>query len=57
MTIKNILIDLDGTLTDPKAGIHRSICYALEKLGHSLADEDDWTSVESLISELIKYSR
>ena len=45
MTIKNILIDLDGTLTDPKAGIHRSIRYALEKLGHPLADEVDldWT--------------
>jgi phosphoglycolate phosphatase len=31
--IKNILFDLDGTLTDPKEGIVNSILYALEKLG------------------------
>lgn len=45
MTIKNILIDLDGTLTDPKAGIHRSIRFALEKLGQPLANDIDldWT--------------
>ena len=45
MAIRNILIDLDGTLTDPKAGIHRSIRYTLEKLGQPLADEVDldWT--------------
>ena len=33
MTIKNVLFDLDGTLTDPKEGITRSIKYALDKLG------------------------
>jgi len=33
MAIKNILFDLDGTLTDPKEGITRSIKYALDKLG------------------------
>ncbi|MFH1992255.1 MAG: HAD hydrolase-like protein [Pseudomonadota bacterium] len=33
MKIENILFDLDGTLTDPKVGITRSIQYALEKLG------------------------
>ncbi|MFL5025249.1 MAG: HAD family hydrolase, partial [Microvirga sp.] len=27
------LFDLDGTLTNPKAGITRSIQYALERLG------------------------
>ncbi|ENU34758.1 hypothetical protein F989_00240 [Acinetobacter parvus NIPH 1103] len=45
MAIRNILIDLDGTLTDPKEGIHRSIRYALKKLGQLLADEVDldWT--------------
>ena len=45
MTIRNILIDLDGTLTDPKEGIHRSIRFALEKLGYPIADEVDldWT--------------
>ena len=31
--IENILFDLDGTLTDPKEGITRSIKYALDKLG------------------------
>ncbi|WHP05343.1 MULTISPECIES: HAD-IA family hydrolase [Acinetobacter] len=56
MTIKNILIDLDGTLTDPKAGIHRSIRYALEKLGHPLADEVDldWTIGPPLKASLAK---
>lgn len=32
-TIKNILFDLDGTLTDPKEGIVNSILFALNKLG------------------------
>jgi phosphoglycolate phosphatase len=32
MTIKNILFDLDGTLTDSKEGIIKSIQYALEKV-------------------------
>ena len=45
MTIKNILIDLDGTLTDPKTGIHGSIRFAMEKMGQPLASEADldWT--------------
>ncbi|MCR4584196.1 MAG: HAD hydrolase-like protein [Lachnospiraceae bacterium] len=30
---KYILFDLDGTLTDPKEGICRSVQYALEKMG------------------------
>ena len=56
MTIKNILIDLDGTLTDPKAGIHRSIRYALEKLDQPLADEVDldWTIGPPLKASLAK---
>ncbi len=33
MALENILFDLDGTLTDPKNGITRSIKYALNKLG------------------------
>src|SRR6187402_704359 len=28
-----ILFDLDGTLTDPREGITRSIAYALERMG------------------------
>ena len=31
-SIKNVLFDLDGTLTDPREGITRCIQYALEKL-------------------------
>lgn len=33
MNYKNILFDLDGTLTDPKIGITKSISYALNKMG------------------------
>lgn len=56
MTIKNILIDLDGTLTDPKTGIHGSIRFALEKLGQPLADDVnlDWTIGPPLKASLAK---
>jgi phosphoglycolate phosphatase len=39
-----LFIDLDGTLTDPKPGIHGSVRYAMEKLGTPLADDHelDW---------------
>jgi len=45
VTVKNILLDLDGTLTDPKIGIHSCIRYAMEKMGQPLADDTDldWT--------------
>ena len=45
MTVKNILLDLDGTLTDPKIGSHSCIRYAMEKMGQPLADDTDldWT--------------
>lgn len=39
--IKNILIDLDGTLTDPKVGITTSARYGLNKIGHSVSINDD----------------
>ncbi|HEX8847597.1 MAG TPA: HAD-IA family hydrolase [Pyrinomonadaceae bacterium] len=32
-SIKNILFDLDGTLTDPKEGMTRCLQYALDRLG------------------------
>src|SRR4051794_24449329 len=32
-SIKNVLFDLDGTLTDSKEGIVRSLQYAFEQLG------------------------
>ena len=39
-----IYFDLDGTLTDPKIGITRSIQYALDKLGHpAIPSEDELT--------------
>jgi phosphoglycolate phosphatase len=33
--MKAVLFDLDGTLTDPREGITRSIAYALERMGVS----------------------
>ena len=39
-----IFFDLDGTLTDPKPGITRSIRYALQKLDHpAIPSEDELT--------------
>jgi len=39
-----IYFDLDGTLTDPKPGITRSIRYALQKLDHpTMPTEDELT--------------
>ena len=37
------LFDLDGTLTDPKAGITRSVQYALDKLGRRVPEPDELT--------------
>ena len=38
-----IFFDLDGTLTDPKPGITRSMQYALEKLGRPVPPADELT--------------
>ncbi|MBX8483426.1 HAD family hydrolase [Pseudomonas cichorii] len=46
MHYQNILFDLDGTLTDPRLGITRSIQFALAKLG---IDEPDITKLEHFI--------
>nr|WP_320011603.1 HAD hydrolase-like protein [uncultured Desulfobulbus sp.] len=42
--LTNLLFDLDGTLTDPKVGITRSIQHALEALGEEPphADSLEW---------------
>lgn len=42
--LKHILIDLDGTLTDPKLGITTCVRYGLAKIGHPIADDlnIDW---------------
>jgi len=54
--IKNILIDLDGTLTDPKVGITTSARYGLAKVGHPIADEVniDWIIGPPLQASLAK---
>lgn len=38
--IKNIFFDLDGTLTDPREGITKSVAYALEYYGIHVEDTD-----------------
>ncbi|VDN48977.1 5'-nucleotidase [Petrocella atlantisensis] len=43
MLYKYILFDLDGTLTDPKTGITRSVAYALKKTKNIDANLDDLT--------------
>lgn len=54
--IKNILIDLDGTLTDPKEGITTSARYGLSKVGHPISDEEniDWIIGPPLKASLAK---
>jgi phosphoglycolate phosphatase len=39
--ISNLLIDLDGTLTDPKAGIIGCVQYALEAMGQEAPEAND----------------
>jgi phosphoglycolate phosphatase len=46
MHYRNILFDLDGTLTDPREGITRSVQYALAQLG---IDEPELASLEHFI--------
>lgn len=41
-----ILFDLDGTLTDPREGITKSVQYALQKMG---IDEPDLSALEHFI--------
>lgn len=41
--IKNILFDLDGTLTDPKEGITKSVAYALDYFGIHVDNTDTLT--------------
>ncbi|CAA7602037.1 HAD-like domain protein [Acididesulfobacillus acetoxydans] len=40
MRFERVLWDLDGTLTDPKVGITRSVRYALTRLGYPAPEED-----------------
>ncbi len=41
--VASICFDLDGTLTDPRSGITRSIRFAMEKLGRAVPDEAELT--------------
>ncbi|OTG62940.1 HAD-IA family hydrolase [Acinetobacter silvestris] len=54
--IKNILIDLDGTLTDPKVGITTSARYGLAKIGHPIPESEniDWIIGPPLKASLAK---
>lgn len=54
--IKNILIDLDGTLTDPKVGITTSARYGLAKVGHAIPESEniDWIIGPPLKASLAK---
>ncbi|MBX9649382.1 MAG: HAD family hydrolase [Xanthobacteraceae bacterium] len=52
-----IFFDLDGTLTDPKPGITRSIRYALQKLDHAVVPSEDeltWCIGPPLRSSFVK---
>ena len=40
-----VLFDLDGTLTDSKEGIIKSVAYALEKMGETTAGRLDQHTV------------
>ena len=40
-TYQYILFDLDGTLTDPKEGITKSVAYALNSYGISVENLDE----------------
>ena len=46
MDYQNVLFDLDGTLTDPREGITRSIQFGLRKMG---IDEPDLSKLEHFI--------
>ena len=54
--VKNILIDLDGTLTDPKVGITTSARYGLNKVGFPVAENEniDWIIGPPLKASLAK---
>lgn len=42
--IKDILFDLDGTLTDPMTGITKSVQYALKSFGIEVKDNRELDS-------------
>ena len=42
--VDTILFDLDGTITDPKTGITKSVQYALESFNINVENPDDLTN-------------
>jgi phosphoglycolate phosphatase len=50
MHYQTVLFDLDGTLTDPREGITRSIQFALGKLGIASRSPDSTRTVCSTAS-------
>ena len=59
MTMDAIFFDLDGTLTDPKPGITRSIQYALQKLDLPVPPQDEltWCIGPPLRASFVKSAR
>ena len=57
MTYKNLLFDLDGTLTDPALGIKNSIRYALDKQNRPILDDETLNAFigPPLIDTFMKY--
>lgn len=53
MNYTNILLDLDGTLTDPKLGITNSVRYALSHFG---IEEPDTAKLETFIGPPLLHS-
>ena len=51
-----VFLDLDGTLTDPRPGITRSIVHALVAMGHDAPDPDSltWAIGPALIDSFVR---
>ena len=52
----HVFFDLDGTLTDPKIGVTKSVAFALSRLGYSVPDLDDltWVIGPALIDSFVR---
>ena len=60
--MKFLLFDLDGTISDPKEGVTKSLNYALEKLGYNTVHEKELERyigppLRSTFSDLLQTSR
>lgn len=52
--LKNVLLDLDGTLTDPKLGITTCIRHALTRLDAPAPDDLSWCIGPPLLANMLK---